>query len=214
MKMQRWRKQQEDKLNRLVVQARDTKQALEVKAQKAERILRLSELCRSLETERERVLNFQNDLSVDEVEREVRLNEKRQLQFEAAQQGGPKPPHDPELEAAQAEMGALLRQDGLVEEWQYLENFWRKYNKVLLDNAAIAREKYHLLNENQKLRALLKQYLDGISVNNDVMGGRNNLLACSTFKGSPPTGGPVGGHGMSVIEAREVVSKCAKQRAY
>lgn len=38
---------------------------------------------------------------------------------------------------------SLLRQDGVAEEWTLLENFWRKYNKVLLDNAAITQEKYH-----------------------------------------------------------------------
>eukprot|EP01062_Namystynia_karyoxenos_P040044 TRINITY_DN291_c0_g2_i1.p1 TRINITY_DN291_c0_g2~~TRINITY_DN291_c0_g2_i1.p1 ORF type:complete len:562 (+),score=288.88 TRINITY_DN291_c0_g2_i1:120-1688(+) len=214
LRMQRWRKQQEDKLNRLVSQARETKQSLEVKAKKAERIMRLSELCRSLETERERVLNFNSDLTVDEVEREVRISEKKQLQFEAAQQGHPVPPMDPELEAASKEMGTILRQEGLSEEWQYLENFWRKFDKVLLDNAAIAREKYHLLNENQKLRALLKQYLDGISVNNDVMGGRNNLLSCATFKQQQGIASVQGGHGMTIIEAREVVTNNARQRAY
>eukprot|EP01065_Artemidia_motanka_P032415 TRINITY_DN39430_c0_g1_i1.p1 TRINITY_DN39430_c0_g1~~TRINITY_DN39430_c0_g1_i1.p1 ORF type:complete len:523 (+),score=246.77 TRINITY_DN39430_c0_g1_i1:85-1653(+) len=214
LRMQRWRKQQEDKLNRLVTQARDTKQQLTVKAKKAERILRLSELCRSLETERERVLNFNSDISVEEVEREVRMSERKQLQFEAVHQGNPMPPMDPELEQASEEMGLLLRQDGLTEEWQYLANFWRKYNKVLLDNAAIAREKYHLLNENQKLRSLLKQYLDGISVNNSVMGGKNNLLACANFRPTQGIASQQGGHGMSVIEAREVVASTRKQRTF
>ena len=70
----------------------------------------------------------------------------------------------------------MLRQDGQAEEWSLLENFWRKHNKVLLDNAAINQEKFHLQNENAKLRSLLKQYLDGITVNEDVMNMRNNLL--------------------------------------
>jgi len=214
LKMQRWRKQQEDKLNRLVTQARDTKQALGVKSKKAQRILRLSELCRSLETERERVLNFANDISIDEVEKDVRLSEKKQLQFEATDQGNPMPPMDAETDKAAEEMGQLLRQDSLTEEWQYLENFWRKFNKVLLDNAAIAREKYHLLNENQKLRSLLKQYLDGISVNNDVMGGRNNLLACGNFRPTQGVAGQQSGHGLTVIEAREVVHNQVRQRGY
>ena len=167
-KMQRWRKLQEDKLNRLVAQARDTKTVLDKGNEKAKRVLRLSELCRTLETERERVLNFHNSLSVEEVELETKINAEKQLQFEAELAGSPKPPMDPQLEAAANEMTSLLRQEGLAKEWQYLENFWKKFNKVLLDNSAIDREKYHLLNENQKLRALLKQYLDGISVNNDV----------------------------------------------
>merc|ERR1711976_911962 len=78
----------------------------------------------------------------------------------------------------------MLRQDGPVEEWELLENFWRKYNKILLDNSAINQEKFHLQNENAKLGALLKQYLDGISVNEDVMNTRNNLLMTNTFSGT------------------------------
>eukprot|EP01061_Rhynchopus_euleeides_P042127 TRINITY_DN73552_c0_g1_i1.p1 TRINITY_DN73552_c0_g1~~TRINITY_DN73552_c0_g1_i1.p1 ORF type:complete len:521 (+),score=211.77 TRINITY_DN73552_c0_g1_i1:338-1900(+) len=211
-KMQRWRKLQEDKLNRLVAQARDTKSSLEKGSEKAKRVLRLSELCRTLETERERVLSFHNSLSVEEVELETKINAEKQIQFEAELSGNPKPPMDPQLEAAANEMSSLLRQDGLAKEWQYLENFWKKFNKVLLDNAAIDREKYHLMNENQKLRALLKQYLDGISVNNDVMGSRNNLLACHTFKGTPVNTAAPPVSGVSVIEAKQVVMSVAKQR--
>ncbi|KAJ9453210.1 Coiled-coil domain-containing protein 65-like protein [Diplonema papillatum] len=214
--MQRWRSQQEEKLSRLVVQAREARSALETNNERAERILRLSELCRALETERERVLRFRNDLSVQEVETEAKINAEKQAQFEARRDGMPQPQMNPVLEAASKDMTELLRQDTLTESWQFLENFWKKFNKVLLDNAAISREKYHLMNENSKLRALLKQYLDGISVNDDVMGGRNNLLACHTFKGTTPTPLPEANRGIPVIEAKQVIASIAKQkqRAY
>ena len=42
-----------------------------------------------------------------------------------------------------------------------MENFWKRYNKVLLDKLALDREKQTLEDENSKLKALLKQYLDG-----------------------------------------------------
>jgi hypothetical protein len=156
-KMQRWRKMQEDRLSELVRTSRDTKKGLQTTCKKAERILRLSEQCKLLETERERVLNFENDVPVEEIKK----------QLEARGESGVLP----------QETMTLLRQDGLAEEWELLENFWKKFNKVLLDNAAIHQEKFHLQNENSKLRALLKQYLDGISVNDDVMNQRkNNLL--------------------------------------
>ena len=44
-----------------------------------------------------------------------------------------------------------------------------RYNKVLLDKLAIEREKERLQKENTELQGILKQYLDGISVNEDVM---------------------------------------------
>ena len=63
-----------------------------------------------------------------------------------------------------------------VEEWNYLDNFFKRYNKVLLDVMAIERERDRLGNENGDLRSILKQYLDGISVNPDVINNPNPLL--------------------------------------
>ena len=48
-----------------------------------------------------------------------------------------------------------------MHEYTALENFWKRYNKVLLDKLALDREKQTLEDENSKLKALLKQYLDG-----------------------------------------------------
>ena len=64
----------------------------------------------------------------------------------------------------------------VVEEWDYLNNFFKRYNKVLVDVMAIDREKGRLGNENADLRSILKQYLDGISVNEDVINNPNPLL--------------------------------------
>ena len=48
-----------------------------------------------------------------------------------------------------------------MHEYTALENFWKRYNKVLLDKLGLDREKQTLEDENRKLKALLKQYLDG-----------------------------------------------------
>ncbi|KAL6760063.1 flagellar associated protein [Haematococcus lacustris] len=63
-----------------------------------------------------------------------------------------------------------------VEEWDYLNRFFRRYNKALLDKTAIDREKSRLEKENADLRSILKQYLDGISVNDDVLNNPINPL--------------------------------------
>lgn len=57
-----------------------------------------------------------------------------------------------------------------------LENFWKRYNKVLLDKLSLDKEKNMLSTENAQLRILIRQYLDGISVNNDVLANSNPLL--------------------------------------
>lgn len=49
----------------------------------------------------------------------------------------------------------------VMHEYSALESFWRRYNKVMLDKLALDREKQILEEENEKLKALLKQYLDG-----------------------------------------------------
>ena len=67
--------------------------------------------------------------------------------------------------------------DGMpIEEWNYLDNFFKRYNKLLLDVNGIERERERLRHENGDLRSILKQYLDGISVNEDVINNHNPLL--------------------------------------
>merc|ERR1711988_558313 len=63
-----------------------------------------------------------------------------------------------------------------VKEWNYLDNFYKQFNKVLLDVMGIERERERLRHENGDLRSILKQYLDGISVNEDVINNPNPLL--------------------------------------
>ena len=49
----------------------------------------------------------------------------------------------------------------IMKEYSSLQNFWKRYNKVLLDKVSLDREKQILEEENSKLKILLKQYLDG-----------------------------------------------------
>lgn len=57
-----------------------------------------------------------------------------------------------------------------------LDNFYKRYNKVHLDKLAIEKQKATLEKENLFFKNLLKQYLDGVSVNDDVMNSNNPLL--------------------------------------
>jgi hypothetical protein len=64
----------------------------------------------------------------------------------------------------------------MMYEYTGLENFWKRYNKVMLDKVALDKEKSVLLQENNQLRTLLKQYLDGISVNDEILSQVNPLF--------------------------------------
>ena len=154
-RMNRMRDEQGAMLKDLSTKSRSCIKALEAQRRRAESVLRYSELNRKLETDREKVLPF-HPLQIREEDTTV--------------------PQDLAVEAGALSSYALGHDGRPVEEWNYLDTFFRRYNKALLDAAAIERERERLGRENQDLRSILKQYLDGISVNADVMAQLNPLF--------------------------------------
>merc|ERR1712023_272488 len=63
-----------------------------------------------------------------------------------------------------------------IDEWTYMDTFFKRFNKVKLDSLALDKEKQRLEKENVQLRSILKQFLDGVSVNEDVLAQPNPLL--------------------------------------
>jgi hypothetical protein len=59
---------------------------------------------------------------------------------------------------------------------RYFDNFFKRYNKVLIDKTAVGREAARLAQENADLRTILKQYLDGISINEEALASPVNPL--------------------------------------
>lgn len=51
-----------------------------------------------------------------------------------------------------------------MDEWKYLDNFLRRFNKVFLERTALANERARLEDENAELKGILKQYLDSLSI--------------------------------------------------
>merc|ERR1719316_248928 len=121
----------------------------------AEKIIKTSEVCRKFETEREKVLPFY--LSRD------LLQDFEDEQFDFGDEDLKE-----EIRKELTDMG--------IDEWTYLDMFFKRFNKVNLDQLAIEKEKQRLQNENVQLRSILKQFLDGVSVNEDVLSQPNPLL--------------------------------------
>jgi hypothetical protein len=144
---------QEARLLDITKTVRKAKAKLQERQALAERILMQAEMARKLETEREKVVPFYTS-SVEELD---------QSSTDAAGN---------ELLAAKEEASG----GNSVDEWNYLDNFWKRYNKVLLDKLQIEKEHERLTKENSDLQSILKQYIDGISVNEDVMNGMNPLM--------------------------------------
>jgi hypothetical protein len=113
----------------------------------SEKILKMAEICRRLETEKEKILPFfeNSDVVVDDISL-------------------PKP------------MDILGIDAKFYDEMDSLKNFWKRYNKVLLDVIAIRKQKSEIEKQNEVLRLIIQQYKDGFTVNNDVMANMNPLL--------------------------------------
>lgn len=92
-----------------------------------EKILKTAELCRKLETEKEKVLPFyQSDPDT--------MEELAELQIEKIE--------------------GMKKQK--YNEFQLLDSFYKRYNKVLLDKLAIDKQKTTLEKENMFFKSLLK----------------------------------------------------------
>mmetsp|Transcript_1888 Transcript_1888/g.2482 ORF Transcript_1888/g.2482 Transcript_1888/m.2482 type:complete len:535 (-) Transcript_1888:219-1823(-) len=163
-RMKKFRADEAKKLTELTVLAREALQHNQEKLATSEKILALAELGRKLETEREKVQPFyESTVKLDN--QEAQTTKLSQLEeFQQQQKGTPV-------------FSQAFDADGKpVNEWGFLENVHKKYNKVLLDKLAIVEEKKRLSKENEDLRSILKQYLDGIAITEDVVDIDNPLL--------------------------------------
>jgi len=153
-RMNKFREREALRLQELTINSQAAIKELDGRRDKAEKILKLAEIARKFETEREKVLPFYESSVEEEEKAASEANEVRKsLQTSAASKDGQP-----------------------VEEWNYLDNFYKRYNKVLLDVMGIEGERERLNQQNGDLRSILKQYLDGISVNEDVINNPNPLL--------------------------------------
>eukprot|EP00047_Mylnosiga_fluctuans_P002477 m.224672 g.224672 ORF g.224672 m.224672 type:complete len:498 (-) comp11131_c0_seq1:1772-3265(-) len=155
-------------LTQLTIDSRACLDALKERLSLGETILKQAEVCRKLETDEEKILPFYADTAVEGLET---------------------PAADEKTATAEAQAFTV---DGVrVDERTALDLFWKRYNKVLLDGAAVAKEREDKAQENARLRALLKQYLDGISVNEEVLS-QNNSLFIVNNRSNVPAAVPVG----------------------
>merc|ERR1719219_2489749 len=139
-----------ERLTRVTLLSNEAIKKLTSVKEQGDKILRAAEMCRRMETEEEKVLPFYTS--------SLTAEEQEELQ-----------------EAAESE----LKSDRLAKtaiDYQPMENFWKRYNKVLLDKLALKKEEQSLESENAHLRQILKQYLDGVSVSEETLAQRNPLF--------------------------------------
>ncbi|KAM6153133.1 dynein regulatory complex subunit 2 [Erethizon dorsatum] len=139
----------QENLVKLTQESNATLKALRKVVDKGEKILKLAEICRKFETEEEKVLPFYSSvLTPEEQEMEVQVGGK--------------------------ELTEELTK--VMVDYRGMENFWKRYNKVKLEQLSLQHRRAQLLEINRKLREMLKQYLDGISVSDEVLTQLNPLF--------------------------------------
>ena len=145
-KMAKLRSEKTEHLGTLVTNSLQCMETLQSYEGLGERILKTAELCRKLETEKEKVLPFYQS--------------------------------DPDAQEESEQMVEKIVgvDPSSYNEFKQLDNFYKRYNKVNLDKLAIQKQKATLEKENLFFKNLFKQYLDGVSVNDDVINNNNPLL--------------------------------------
>jgi hypothetical protein len=182
-----YRSTQNQRLLHLSQSANSCKKALNDKLDFARRVLSLNDLSRRMETLLEQILPF---APVDEAD-PTALKDADQASQPAARsesaspQRGEKVPKNAHPPAAAGQVKHVAHQSSVwthgaesdfVPSYDRLGNFYHKYNKILLDNVAINKEKERLAMENAQLQDLIQQYTEGLQINNDILSHDNPLL--------------------------------------
>ncbi|XP_035243005.1 dynein regulatory complex subunit 2 [Anguilla anguilla] len=139
-------------LSRLTLHSSNAAKKLQGVIAKGEKLIRQAGVCRKLETERERVQPFYRCSLSAEEQRLVRENQ---------------------LEPAVTELAQAMQ------DYAGLEGMWQRWGRVELDRLCLQREKAALAQENLRLRALLRQYLNGLVVSDDALRQDGTLLTVS-----------------------------------
>uniref|UniRef100_A0A8D2CWF1 Dynein regulatory complex subunit 2 n=1 Tax=Sciurus vulgaris TaxID=55149 RepID=A0A8D2CWF1_SCIVU len=139
----------QENLVKLTLESNATLKALRKIVDKGEKILKLAEICRKYETEEEKVLPFYSSVLTPKVQEETEEQNPEELTMELAR---------------------------VMVDYTGMENFWKRYNKVKLEQLSLQHRRAQLLEINGKLREMLKQYLDGISVSDEVLSQFNPLF--------------------------------------
>ena len=153
-----FRNMQREKLKKLVKNSWDCVTKLKNNIKLAEKILKLAEISRRLEIQREKILPYYENTDVGKEEDNQ----------------------------AQVKLDDIKGVDPMIyEEIESLQNFWKRYNKVKLDVIAIKKQKNEIEKQNDLLKNYLQQYYDGFHVNNVVMTNENPLLRIERMNPNP-----------------------------
>jgi len=163
-----YRGTQNQRLLQLSQNASDSKATLKKKLDLARRLLNATGLIRKYETEQEKVLPFGS--IDDEADPSSQQNDGSSATTKSAERNAA--PYVPNV----MQTRVLDNSSTPVAPPERLKNFHKKYNKVLLQTISIESERDRLATENRQLEDLIEQFMTGMQVNDDILGGDNPLF--------------------------------------
>jgi hypothetical protein len=180
-RIQLYRGTQNQRLLHLSQSANNCKVALNTKLDVARRVLQLNELSRKMQSTNEQVLPFVPP-EVEGARDESIFGGKKEAQSKNEGEDNEESTKSP-AKAVKTEAPPAVHQSSVwsvhghhISVSDRLANFHRKYNKLILDNVAIDNEKQRLLEENNQLEDLIKQYVDGTNLSDETLVGDNPLF--------------------------------------
>jgi len=184
-RIKNYRNTQNQRLLQLSQCANSCKEALKKKLEFARRIIQLSELSRKMESLEEQVLPFapsqtqeDNNVMISDIAVSAEEDDKAlgamsvgssKVQDDMGKENKNLPPNHQSSVWSKDNAKPILPNERLA-------NFYRKYNKILMDNVAINNERDRLEAENAQLQDLIKQYLDGTQLNDQILSDENPLF--------------------------------------
>jgi hypothetical protein len=124
----------------------------------AEKILKYAEMTRKMETEREEVMPFPK--SIVETDPEIM---RQMQQFKLQLKGDSK----------------------YVAESDLFDRFYRRFNKVLLEKLSLQRERESLLQHNSRLKSMMRKYMGGMGISQDLQNRPNTLFIVNQNTNAP-----------------------------
>uniref|UniRef100_G1U5R7 Coiled-coil domain containing 65 n=1 Tax=Oryctolagus cuniculus TaxID=9986 RepID=G1U5R7_RABIT len=188
LKAQRTRAREiaQENLMKLTLESNATLKALRKIVDKGEKILKLAEICRKFETEEEKVLPFYSSVLTPEEQEEIEEQNQEELTEELVEVGAGHWAAAATAGRACALPVPVTPSPQVMADYVGMENFWKRYNKVKLEKLSLLQRRTRLLEINGKLREMLKQYLDGISVSDEVLSQLNPLFIVNHQSNLPP----------------------------
>ena len=189
-KMLRFRAAQQKKMSDMALMARDALKCSQNKLALAEKILLLAELARKFETEREKILPFEfariGDDAADAENALAKAGGVMNAIYSSTQSSAGDEHKEAALSSSPASLSsspapapAPMNAAGdalLVGDYNELQRFYSRYNKVLLDKLAIDGERRRLQQENADLKELVQRYLDGVGIAPHTLSTQDNPL--------------------------------------